>query len=90
MSKTRKVTPSNFVVLREYADSSEDEPHNAPPLFKLLSEGHKDTAAAKSWLKKHLKESADVYGEGAVFRLANLQPPLRQKIEMVPKLTLDT
>ncbi len=88
MSKTRNVTPSNFVVLLELEDTSEDEPHNAPPLFKLLSEGHKDTAAAKSWLKKHLKESVGAYQEGTIFRLANLHPPLEQRIEMVPKLTL--
>lgn len=85
--KTRNVTPSNFVVLVERSVEAADDPEGFTAL-QILSEEHQDSAAARSWLKKNLKEVVERYSEDAVFRIANLQPPLKQKIEMVPKLTL--
>lgn len=88
MSTPRNITPSNFVVLVEVNVTYKDDEELFPAL-KILSEEHKDSAAARSWLKKNLTEVVKLYGEKATFRLANLQPPLQQKIEMVAKLTLE-
>jgi len=87
MSKTRNTTPSNFVVLLEiHVDT--DEEKQGFTAYRILSEEHEDTAKAKSWLKKNLADIVAEHGEDSMFRIANLQPPIQQKIEMVPKLTL--
>ena len=86
----KKKTPSNFVVFLEaqaYNADDADETQGFQAL-RILSEDHKDTAAATSWLKKNLADIREEHGEDATYRIGNLQPPIKATIKMVPKLTI--
>jgi len=83
-----KRAPSNFVVLVQFTDGAEDNPETAPPLFKMLSDQHKDSQTARAWLKKNLQELVKVHGEKTVFRIANMQPAVTAEIKVVSKLTI--